>query len=148
VRRIVWRGNREQMLDLLAAVARHCTCAVDAHGVRHSSCAAHRLLVEDQRALDGLLFARWLGGRLRREEHGPDVLVRDWPAYQFTPLDRSARTIEEFLAVCRAEPAVAEHHLHAGYFEPWLHDVGRPDLASLAARLRETRLEQFLRAAE
>jgi hypothetical protein len=104
------------------------------------------MLVEDQRALDGLLFVRWLANRLRSEEFGSPRVRRDWPPYHFTPLDRSARGVEEFLAICRAERAVAEQHLRSGYFEPWLQDIGRADLASLAARLRSAGLEDFLSA--
>jgi hypothetical protein len=37
-------------------------------GVQFSTCAAHQMLVEDQRALNGLLFGRYLAARLRREE--------------------------------------------------------------------------------
>ena len=37
-------------------------------GVRLATCAPHRMLTEDQRALNGLLFARRLVERLRREE--------------------------------------------------------------------------------
>jgi hypothetical protein len=125
VRRIIWRGDQQEALELLGAVARHCTCAIDARGLRYSSCPSHRMLVEDQRALDGLLFARWLADRLRGEEFGPPGARHDWPPYHFTPLDRSAKGVEEFLAICRAERAVAEQHLRSGYFEPWLQDIGR-----------------------
>ena len=39
------------------------------HGtLRLSTCAGHHMLSEDQRALEGLLFARRIAGRLRREE--------------------------------------------------------------------------------
>ena len=146
MRRIIWRGDRQQALDLLGAVAQHCTCAVDARGLRYSSCPSHRMLVEDQRALDGLLFGRWLADRLRREEFGSLWVRHDWPPYHFTPLNRSASGVEEFLAICRAERAVAEQHLRSGYFEPWLQDIGRADLASLAARLRSAGLDHFLSA--
>ena len=37
-------------------------------GVRLATCAPHRMLTEDQRALNGLLFARRMAERLRREE--------------------------------------------------------------------------------
>ena len=35
---------------------------------RLSTCAAHQMLVEDQRALNGLLFGKYLAAGLRREE--------------------------------------------------------------------------------
>ena len=37
-------------------------------GVRLATCAPHRMLTEDQRALNGLLFARRMAERLRHEE--------------------------------------------------------------------------------
>jgi hypothetical protein len=37
-------------------------------GMRLTSCPSHRMLVEDQRALDGLLFARRIAAQLRDEE--------------------------------------------------------------------------------
>jgi hypothetical protein len=104
------------------------------------------MLVEDQRVLDGLLFARWSAHRFRSREFGSVTPNRDWMPYYFTPLDRQASTVEEFLRICQAEPEVAENHLRSGYFEPWLRDVGRADLASLA-RMRSTSLQQFLRQA-
>jgi hypothetical protein len=63
-----WHGTRFEELDLLAVVRRHCTCEVDEDGVRLSVCPPHRMLLEDQRALDGLLFARRLARRLQAEE--------------------------------------------------------------------------------
>ena len=43
-------------------MAEHCLNAA------HTACAAHRMLIEDQRAMDGLLFARRMADRLKREE--------------------------------------------------------------------------------
>jgi len=37
-------------------------------GVRLATCAPHRMLTEDQRALNGLLFVRRMAERLSREE--------------------------------------------------------------------------------
>jgi hypothetical protein len=37
-------------------------------GVRLATCAPHRMLTDDQRALNGLLFARRMAERLNREE--------------------------------------------------------------------------------
>ena len=79
--------------------------------------------------------------------------VTDVLSYRFTPSDRSASTVDEFLAVCEAEPALAADHLQRGYFEPWLRDTGRPDLAAVATQTRATdspaddALAEFLRAA-
>jgi hypothetical protein len=101
------------------------------------------MLVDDQRALDGFLFARSIANRLQREEWGPPARF----PYQFTPTSRCAQSVEEFLSVCRAEPDVATHHLRSGYFEPWLTDVGREDLARLASQLRAAEIDHFLREA-
>ena len=56
--------------------------------------------------------------------------------YSFAPLDRSASNLDEFLAVCRTEPALAADHLQNGYFEPWLRDTGHTELATVATRRR------------
>jgi hypothetical protein len=71
VRRTVWHGTQQESVDLLAAVGTHCTCQVTRAGVRCTTCPAHSMLVEEQRALDGLVFARrCLRDRLRGEEWG------------------------------------------------------------------------------
>jgi hypothetical protein len=57
-------------------------------------------------------------------------------AYYFTPTDRAADTVKDFLATCRAMPDVAGQHLAAGWFEAWLNDQGRADLAQRAASAR------------
>ena len=69
-------------------------------------------------------------------------------AYFFTPTD-SADSISEFLATCRAMKDVAREHLAAGWFEPWLRDQGRDDLAARAARVRvePDGLDLFLKTA-
>ena len=69
-------------------------------------------------------------------------------AYYFSP-NEHVETVQEFLATCRTNKEVARNHLAAGYFEPWLHDQGRDDLAARAARVRSEPdgLEQFLKTA-
>src|SRR4030081_1351910 len=75
------------------------------------------------------------------------------PIYHFEPLERTASSVDEFVAVCEAERVGAAAHLRHGYFEPWLRDTGRPDLAAAAAAVRDTdstadaALAQFLRVA-
>jgi hypothetical protein len=44
---------------------------ITADGVRLSTCPPHEMLAADQRAVDGLLFARRIADRLRREELHP-----------------------------------------------------------------------------
>ena len=58
--------------------------------------------------------------------------------YYFSPSQRQATTVVEFLAACEAEPQTAAHHLREGYFEPWLRDIGRRDLAEAAAQIRSS----------
>jgi hypothetical protein len=65
---IVWNGTSEESLALVNAIARNCACEFGLMGVRLSTCAAHRMLTEDQRALDGLVFVRRVVDRLKREE--------------------------------------------------------------------------------
>jgi hypothetical protein len=68
-------------------------------------------------------------------------------AYYFTPTDRSAASVDEFLASCRSMPEVAGEHLAEGWFEAWLRDQGRADLAERAAQVRfeSDGLERFLK---
>lgn len=66
-RRVTWNGTNEEALALLQALHRHCECRIDA-GRTLAPCAAHTMLVHDQRAVDGLLFMRRMAARLRREE--------------------------------------------------------------------------------
>ena len=65
---VVWHGSQQESFDLVNAIARNCTCEFGLMGVRLATCAPHRMLTEDQRALNGLLFARRMAERLRHEE--------------------------------------------------------------------------------
>jgi hypothetical protein len=69
---VVWHGSQQESFDLVNAIARNCTCEFGLMGVRLATCAPHRMLTEDQRALNGLLFARrWprvFKGRVLRAE--------------------------------------------------------------------------------
>lgn len=69
-------------------------------------------------------------------------------AYYFSESE-SAASVSEFLASCRSLPEVASHHLAAGWFEPWLRDQGRDDLANRAAKVRDESeaLKLFLKTA-
>ena len=68
---IVWNGTQAECSALIHAIARNCVCEFGLMGVRLSTCAPHRMLTEDQRALDGLLFARHMADRLKSEEFSP-----------------------------------------------------------------------------
>jgi hypothetical protein len=65
---VVWYGTQQESFDLVNAIARNCSCEFGLMGVRLATCAPHRMLTEDQRALNGLLFARRMAERLNREE--------------------------------------------------------------------------------
>jgi len=65
---IAWHGTHVETTSLLQAVAHNCTCEFGLLGDRISTCGAHQMLVADQRALNGLLFGRYLAARLVREE--------------------------------------------------------------------------------
>ena len=68
---VVWKGTPDESLALVNAVAQHCTCTFGAMKQRLTTCAPHKMLTEDQRALDGLLFMRHQADRLAEEEsHG------------------------------------------------------------------------------
>lgn len=66
-----WKGTKHEAVDLVKAIARHCTCKFGLLGAQLTTCPAHRMLREDQRALDGLLFGRCLADRWQREEFAP-----------------------------------------------------------------------------
>jgi hypothetical protein len=61
-----WHGTDLEQLDLLRAIAHNCECEVDDMGAQLEACASHRMLINDQRMLDGLLFARHIADRLKR----------------------------------------------------------------------------------
>jgi len=67
---LVWNGTTEESLELLAADGNNCMCIFDfeANGARVSVCEAHAMLVQGQRVLNGLLFARRIADRLIRQE--------------------------------------------------------------------------------
>ena len=68
VGRMRWNGTVGEFEALSAAVNRVCRCPDKLDKQAATRCAAHQMLSEDQRALDGLLFARRIAERLRREE--------------------------------------------------------------------------------
>jgi hypothetical protein len=65
---VVWHGTQQESFDLVNSIARNCTCEFGLMGVRLTTCAPHKMLTEDQRALNGLLFVRRMAERLRQEE--------------------------------------------------------------------------------
>ena len=67
--RTVWNGTAQEGQELCEIVNRNCSCA-DGETTVETRCAPHLMLLSNQRALDGLLFARRIGTRLLREEFG------------------------------------------------------------------------------
>ena len=65
---VIWHGTQTEALELLQALSHNCSCVVTAEGVRLTTCAPHDMLTSEQRAVDGLLFARRIALQLRREE--------------------------------------------------------------------------------
>ena len=74
---VLWHGSQTEALELLQALSRNCSCVVTAEGVRLSTCAPHEMLSSDQRAIDGLLFARRIAARLRLEEFNPHSVAQE-----------------------------------------------------------------------
>ena len=72
----IWHGTTQESAALVRAVADNCNCKFGRAGERNAVCAAHRMLVEDQRALDGLVFARRMKSRLLDEEWRVSILER------------------------------------------------------------------------
>lgn len=65
---IIWHGTQDESFALVSAISRNCSCEFGVLGVRTRVCIPHQMLLEDQRALNGLLFARRMADRLREEE--------------------------------------------------------------------------------
>jgi hypothetical protein len=66
-RQPVWHGTAQEASDLASAVACNCTCVLEQTRMREEFCAAHAM-IDDQRTLDKLLFARFIAGRLQAQE--------------------------------------------------------------------------------
>jgi len=55
----IFHGTPDETIALMAAVDRFCDCTYSEEGdYRNTTCSAHRMMVEDQRALNGLLWWR------------------------------------------------------------------------------------------
>jgi hypothetical protein len=65
---IAWHGTGVETTSLIHAVTNNCSCEFGLLGARISTCGPHQMLAEDQRALNGLLFGRYLAPRMLREE--------------------------------------------------------------------------------
>jgi hypothetical protein len=64
----IWHGSEAETVELLRAIAHNCSCEFTSTGEQRGCCSAHTMLAHDQRALDGLLFARRMVTQWRSEE--------------------------------------------------------------------------------
>jgi hypothetical protein len=62
-----WSGTQSEYLDLMRVLNRNCGCQFGLMGVRLSRCSTHDL-IDDQRVLNGLVYARRIAATLRDEE--------------------------------------------------------------------------------
>lgn len=67
----VFHGTENETQELVAILARHCTCATTRP--QGHVCPVHIMAIDDQRAVDGLLFVRRT--RVRRT-------WREWPPFR------------------------------------------------------------------
>ena len=63
-----WHGTLREYVDLRRVLSRNCTCEVGLMRIGTRLCPAHLMLAQDQRALNGLIFARRMSARLLDEE--------------------------------------------------------------------------------
>jgi hypothetical protein len=70
-RHSIWNGTQQESADLASAINRNCICQYGLDGERTVTCPPHRMMTDDQRALDGLVFMRQIAERLRLEEFAP-----------------------------------------------------------------------------
>lgn len=64
----IWHGSPEEAEALNTVLSRNCDCDYETDGRRVRTCGGHDMLLNDQRALDGLMFGRRLQDRLEAEE--------------------------------------------------------------------------------
>ena len=70
-----WHGTPDESQALTRVLTYWCTqkgegehCTYGLMGMRMTTCASHKMLIEDQRALDGLLYAKTLAEKYKAEE--------------------------------------------------------------------------------
>jgi hypothetical protein len=67
----IWHGTEAEADRLRIALSNNCACTFGELGVRVSTCSVHQMMVEDQRALDHLLFVRRIAAQIKEEEFKP-----------------------------------------------------------------------------
>ena len=75
--RVQWHGTHAEGVELVETLGRHCSCEFTAQHRRVFVCAPHEMFISDQRAIDGLLFARRIAARLRSEEFRPYAVTAE-----------------------------------------------------------------------
>jgi hypothetical protein len=70
---LTFPGTEEEGAMLLTAIDKYCTCEYGEDGSLTSSCASHKMLVQDARALSGLVFMRRMAKCLLRGEGIPSL---------------------------------------------------------------------------
>jgi hypothetical protein len=65
---VVWHGTTQELAELLKVLGRNCQYQNRARSAHACSCPVHHMYSADQRALDGLLFARSQVARLVAQE--------------------------------------------------------------------------------
>lgn len=65
---IIFNGTDTEKSDLITALQHNCGCAFGPFGMRMSTCAAHVMLITDQRALNGLIDGRRRSAELILQE--------------------------------------------------------------------------------
>jgi hypothetical protein len=68
MKQTIFHGTEQETSYLLRAIERNCNCTRGLTGQLAVMCGAHRMLIDDQRALNGLLFARRIADQLVSEE--------------------------------------------------------------------------------
>lgn len=65
----VWHGTTDESDDLMKAINHFCTCQFEeVTGAKVTVCDGHKMMVDDQRTMDRLLFYRRTADSLRRME--------------------------------------------------------------------------------
>ena len=63
-----FHGSEIEASELEAAIRHNCECTFNDDGSMNDMCKPHRMMLDDQRALDGLLFMRKQVKKLREGE--------------------------------------------------------------------------------
>lgn len=65
---VIWHGTAQERDQLTGVFAKNCQCEYAPDGTRKTTCSVHQAMLEDQRFMDGLVYARTIAQRLTNEE--------------------------------------------------------------------------------